>query len=150
MSHDTTLEESFKIVYLLSNSVAANANGGFGVALNSSGGTLGPYLWSPFTATCLRAGVRFADMTGDGRSRPILMILNCHYVLTNLRDDYCCIAPNGDLYVWQNTAGSDARAPVWKELGLLKGGTGFPRERVRSFDCLYPFDVYRTWLTDRN
>lgn len=71
-------------------------------------------------------------------------------MLTKPRDDYCCIAPNGDLYVWQNTAGSDARAPVWKELGLVKGGTGIPRERVSFLDTFYSFEIYRALLTDRN
>lgn len=47
--------------------VAANSNLGFGVALSLGGGNLGPYLYFPFAGGCLRRGVRFADMTGDGR-----------------------------------------------------------------------------------
>lgn len=48
-------------------SIAENANLGIGVALNNGDGTLGTYLFFAFPNYCLRRGVRFADMTGDGR-----------------------------------------------------------------------------------
>lgn len=48
-------------------SVGDNVNRGYGVALSTGGGKLGSYLWSSFSGYCLRRGLRFADMTGDGR-----------------------------------------------------------------------------------
>ena len=38
-----------------------------GVALNTGAGDLGTYQFMALTIDCLRTGVRFADMTGDGR-----------------------------------------------------------------------------------
>lgn len=39
---------------------------GLGVAINKGNGEFNAYQWSAFGQYCLRRGVRFADMTGDG------------------------------------------------------------------------------------
>lgn len=51
---------------------------------------------------CNLKGVIWADITGDGR------------------DDLLCVGPDGALTAWQNTAGSDARAPSFSALGIVK------------------------------
>ncbi|PVH86852.1 carbohydrate esterase family 3 protein [Cadophora sp. DSE1049] len=97
--------------------VSSNLNGGLGVALNTRNGVMGPYLrvtTSP--GSCLRSGVRFADMTGDGRS------------------DLCCLAANGDLNCWKNTVGSDARSPNWVSMGYLIRDKGYTQDYVRLAD----------------
>lgn len=48
-------------------SIAANVNMGFGIAINDGAGSLSNYNWGAFSGYCLRRGVRFADMNGDGR-----------------------------------------------------------------------------------
>ncbi|KFY78640.1 hypothetical protein V499_02243 [Pseudogymnoascus sp. VKM F-103] len=96
--------------------VAANANQGFGVSLSSGGGVSGAYAHFNLDIYCLRRGVRFADMTGDGR------------------DDFCCLAPNGDLACWQNTPGSDPRNPTWVSMGIVFTNKGYVQAQVRLAD----------------
>ncbi|PVH79243.1 carbohydrate esterase family 3 protein [Cadophora sp. DSE1049] len=96
--------------------VAANANLGFGVALSTGNGNLGAYLYYPFSGYCLRRGVRWADMTGDGRNDP------------------CCLYPTGDLECWQNTPGGDARQPNFVHLGIVKKSEGYPQAQIRLAD----------------
>lgn len=61
---------------------------------------------------CNRRGVRFADVTGDGR------------------DDLLCIGPNGDLTAFQNTPGADERGPVFVSLGIVKPNEGCVQAQV--------------------
>ncbi|OBT51242.1 hypothetical protein VE04_08841, partial [Pseudogymnoascus sp. 24MN13] len=96
--------------------VDTNANLGFGVSLSSGGGVFGAYAHFALDIYCLRRGVRFADMTGDGR------------------DDFCCLAPNGDLACWENTPGSDPRNPTWVSMGIIFPNRGYLQAQVRLAD----------------
>lgn len=48
-------------------SSGTNSNYGLGVALSTGGGKFGSYLHYDFAPYCLRKGIVFADITGDGR-----------------------------------------------------------------------------------
>nr|OQO24051.1 hypothetical protein B0A51_05021 [Rachicladosporium sp. CCFEE 5018] len=96
--------------------VGSNSNYGLGVALSLGGGKFGSYLYYTFSPSCNRPGVRFADMTGDGR------------------DDFCCLGPDGGLLCWQNTKGSDSRSPNWVSMGTVKASEGYPQAQVRLAD----------------
>ncbi|KAK5111586.1 hypothetical protein LTR85_011815 [Meristemomyces frigidus] len=96
--------------------VGSDSDYGLGVALSLGGGEVGSYLYSTFPNSCKRSGVRFADMTGDGR------------------DDFCCLGPDGGLVCWQNKKGSDARSPSWTAMGTVKESEGYPQAQVRLAD----------------
>ncbi|PBP16288.1 hypothetical protein BUE80_DR012963 [Diplocarpon rosae] len=96
--------------------VSREASAGLGVALNKGDGSLGTYLYFPFTHACARSGVRFADMTGDGRH------------------DFCCVKPNGDLQCFQNTPGTDPRHPNFVDSGISKANVGLPQAHIRLAD----------------
>lgn len=49
-------------------SVRSNSNYGLGVALSQGlSGQFGDYLYFTFSPSCIRPGVHFVDITGDGR-----------------------------------------------------------------------------------
>ncbi|KAK6432924.1 hypothetical protein LTR95_010905, partial [Oleoguttula sp. CCFEE 5521] len=96
--------------------VGSNSNYGLGVALSLGAGKMGDYLYYTFSPSCNMPGVRFADMTGDGR------------------DDFCCLGPDGGLVCWQNTPGSDTRSPNWVSMGTVKSSEGYPQAQVRLAD----------------
>lgn len=86
---------------------------GIGVSLSLGGGDMGEYLFFKFSPTCNRPGIRFDDMTGDGR------------------DYFCCLGPDGGLVCWQNTEAKDSRKPTWLPMGTVKESEGFPQAQVR-------------------
>ncbi|OWP06605.1 hypothetical protein B2J93_5084 [Marssonina coronariae] len=96
--------------------VPLDASSGLGVALNNGDGSLGAYLYFPFTHACARSGVRFADMTGDGRH------------------DFCCVQANGDLACSQNTPGTDPRHPNFVAGRISKSNEGYSQAQVRLAD----------------
>ncbi|CZT02070.1 uncharacterized protein RAG0_09396 [Rhynchosporium agropyri] len=97
--------------------VSTDLSGGLGVALNTGNGVMGPYLRvTTFPASCPRSGVRFADMTGDGKA------------------DVCCLDANGDLNCWKNTPGSESRSPTWVPTGYLIKSKGYSQDFVRLAD----------------
>ncbi|KAK2624027.1 hypothetical protein QTJ16_006661 [Diplocarpon rosae] len=96
--------------------VPLDASAGLGVALNNGDGSLGTYLYFPFTHACARSGVRFADMTGDGRH------------------DFCCLKSNGDLQCFQNVQGTDPRHPNFVDSGIFKASEGLPQAHIRLAD----------------
>jgi hypothetical protein len=63
--------------------VGSNSNYGLGVAISQGGGTFGTYLYFTFAPSCNRAGVRFAKITGNGKTGydghicPMLTNLQC-------------------------------------------------------------------------
>ncbi|KAK4545949.1 hypothetical protein LTR36_002513 [Oleoguttula mirabilis] len=87
--------------------VGSNANYGLGVALSLGKGKVGAYLYTTFPNSCNRGGVR---------------------------DDFCCLGPDGGLICWQNTKGLDARSPTWVAMGTVKESEGYPQAQVRLAD----------------